>query len=346
MLSKKEIKGILVPILKQLEEKRQEIKGKSNQHQLVLIISFLVSLGALGGIVALVNTTPKIPSELKVALVVILIIVICVAIGSIVFNGNKVEKFRQHFEATVKVTCYQPVFEAWKAGTTYHPTQKLPKAFLEEAEILGSYNEYAGDDYCKGTLADGRSFQFSELELKKITRAIDGNKVIRPVFEGLFFVLENVNPFKGYSGRVIITSKEQPTRILKKENIRPQNDSILDANFEPAIKSFTHQRQLFEQRYTVISGSPMDLNVALSDHFVEQINGLTDLIQEPIKLIFEDGKLYAAFSSQADFWRVSIEQSWHNKQELDQQIDDFQLTFELMDRLIAATASPDVDASA
>lgn len=348
MLSQQEIKDLLTPNLKQLEQERQAIKSQSDKHKTVLRVGGVVFFGAIGGIIAL-NTKmigEQLDEEMKLGLIIALVVFGLSAFIAMALTGNKAEKLRQNFEATVKVNCYQPVFEAWKPTTAYFPQQKVAQSIIVDSQMVGNYNEYKGDDYCSGRLADGRQFQFSELELNQVTRDSEGSENRKNVFKGLFFVLEGVETFKDYPGRVTINSKKESKFSFKKIIGRPQNDTILDANFEPSTGSREHLRKIFEERYKVEGSSHyVDSEEALSDHFVTQVNGLTDIIKRPIRISFKEDKLYAMFWSTPDFWRVELERPLYNSVQLAKQVADFKLNFEFMDRLISATASPDLEVS-
>lgn len=338
MPSRPEIEEILLQTLQQLEEERRALKKKSNQHQVLLAIGIGVSIGSIGTTIALVKVVEGLSGKVKVPLVVVLIIVASLAIALARFSRKEIEKLRQQFEAMVRANCYPPVLKAWNTNATYHTQQKIPEALFERAQLFTSYNEYKGQDYCKGTLADGRSFQFSTLELNDITRNTDGEKVSRMVFEGVFFVLENVEPLQEYSGQVTITTKKETARFFKRKKSLPPEDNILDADFEPSIGSSTYERQLFDKQYTLSSDSSIDLNEVLSDDFVALMNGLASINPKPITIGFEEGTLYAMFWNTPDFLKWSIQPSENNKRQIAQQVDDFQAKFECMDRLISAAS--------
>lgn len=344
MLSKEEIKEILIPRLKEFETQRQAIHQYRTPKNIALF--FMIGAIAIFIGVGISGVEESLQKMVKIFCGVVGVVSLIAFIALVFYIYNQEQKF----EKKVKAQCYQPVFEAWKKGMVYKHNQCISKEVVKASGMIGEYNEHKGDDYGEGKLEDGRTFFFSELELNEVHRDSEGDESSRNVFKGLFFVLDGVQLYKE-QGRIKVSSKRDirdsffkqlPPKTTKKS---PLDMGILDADFvapqqkKEAIALSKEQLQAnFERLYRVdaeqINSSDFSAN------FMEQVNEIAELIVRPIRICFDQERVYAIFWSTPDFWKVSTAQPLYNEAQLEKQVADFQLNFEFMDRIIAATKTP------
>ncbi|MGH1336181.1 MAG: DUF3137 domain-containing protein [Aureispira sp.] len=339
MLSQQQIEQLLHPILQQLEVERKEVAEAVRLNSVqamvgsILMLLFSISVAA---IVFAVNGP----------FIFLLLFVIIPFIITMLhrFSQEKSTRLQQIFEEKVKTEVYQQLFKTWKADCTYLPTKFIPSADFKQAQLYASFNDYQGDDYCRGKLEDGRHFHFSELLVRqRINHAKEDPSSYQVIFKGLFFVLQGPHIFQTIPHPTWITPQKQAAYQHKKKKQQPPSksadykDSILDANFAASSAVKKEDRSLFDQLYQIKSPVQWTVRRKMSSNFQEQLNYMRVNLRQKVSLSFQGDKIYLAVPHNFDFWIVNAKESLLAPQRLSYLAWNFKIAFEILERLENAT---------
>ncbi len=334
MLDTSSIKALLLEEVQPLEvqRKRSISKIRSNSWYSTAMVPLGMAL-FIGLLVYLPSM--KTLGEFAFWFYFFLAIIFILIIRKIQINlQEKSDLLKDQFESRVKNDLYQGIFKRWNDTITYLPKEVIDEELFRKAALHNNYSIYKGDDYCEGTLPDGRRFQFSEVLAQRIEHYSDGysqdiSSHNIPVFKGLFFVLEDTLPFKGFDSRLKISppiisrdstqkkkKKKLPPPSTKKPNTSSYNDNILDAGFsdfvpvqQPKKTASEPQKPLFDRLYEVTTYGDSFTKDKLPSELCEQLNYWRTVKQQQISVSFYENKAYFTTRHQLDFWPVSLEHS-------------------------------------
>lgn len=355
MLDQQQIEELLMPQLQVLEVERMAIQKKIKQQQAMWI--FLLVLVVFIAIVFYSVDWPMIsPSLGTIVLLFLSVLFIGFPVARHFWDKSR-QQWASNFEEKVKTSVYQNVFQAWNEGIVYEPTSFVQEEHFKQAALHKDYSLYEGDDYCRGQLADGRRFEFSELSAKRVTEMVSDNGVYSshniPVFKGLFFVLEDTLPFQGFDGRLHIKptlqekqpkkKKKKPKKVPVKKAPARYNENILDAdlsNFKAAPLQPTSKKPIvapFDRVYTVNSFNNTDLRDQLPQEFCVQMGYLRTMLQQQVSISFLNNKAYFSSRHQLDFWDVPIDNSLISSARVRHLAWNFKQTFMLLETIASIT---------
>lgn len=349
MLHQTQIEQLLLPKLEALEEERaavhQVLKGRLLRSQLLVAFSMITVIGTCV-IAALYDLSDAINALLPIGV----ILVLSITAGFYLFTQSDNKKLRERFQKTVKTAVYNEVFEAWNATASYSPEGYVQQNHFKKANLYRNFNRYTGDDYCQGTLPDGRRFQFSELNVQRVEQVSDDHTRTVPVFKGLFFVLENTLPAKDLDQSLAIQPKERTTKKQGKKKAKPKpkakaprryNDNILDADIslpEPQQEAPIQEIEvpLFDQLYD-ITPSNFATRAKLSKEFCDNIVKMQTQQRQNIALHFVNNTAYMTCKHHLDFWPVQLELSMLSKARVRHVAWSFAVAFGLLQLLAEGT---------
>ena len=312
MVNQQQIEAALQPHLQVLEPKRIAFK-----RQIIF-----TGLACLAIVVLIVSVSYSFISNLSEAVrpeLAILFISLCTFFPTflasfIAWQQFNIQKAAVHkaYQALIRKEGYLPVFQEWNTSLTYSPEQVISQEELTRAAVIDTYDVLKGDDYCEGTLEDGRPFRFSEIELleERERWGSDGYKEIyyAPLFKGLFFALENTRPYSTFSSHLKLearTTHLEARRSSLKDFFRSSTTDILDAGFE--VLSSGNKDSL--EHHFDIDKKEQSYTSSFSPALKKQLIELKEDLQGQLTLVFDQDTCYIAVSHEGEFWHTPLHQS-------------------------------------
>lgn len=347
MLKPSEIEQLLVQGLQPLEEERanlhQWVKRDNWIRKLVLAVVLLAGL---------YGTSFFGDDAFKITLGVWLTVAYLAISSSRKWLETRQGKVRDNFEQKVKKEVYEAVFKAWNFNSAYRPQQAIAEEDFKDGGLYWGHTHYSGQDYCIGFLADGRKFQFSNLTTYKLVKEKDEDGNYKsyevPIFQGLFFVLENTLPYPNFDEWARITP-DLAVAPSSKEKVKAPPPStyyenILDADLEyytPQEGSSEPPALLFDRLYTVANaeGTAPDLRAKLPSALTQQLSYFKSFYGQHFSIYFGNNKAYFASQQKVDFWQVPIETSLMDATRIKQLIGEFRTAFLLLEKIATTTHS-------
>ncbi|MFK7795912.1 MAG: hypothetical protein AB8E82_00555 [Aureispira sp.] len=347
-MNQQQIVTHLTPLLKNLEEERIRIKNTITR---TAFVAQTILIG--GAVLAVLFASTVLPTLGEDGQ--FLIILFCSFIFMLwCFQAYIKKKNAQKsvdFEYQVKTEVYEKIFHTWNSSSQYIPDACVEEDYFRAAGLHHGYSIYKGDDYCEGQLADGRSFQFSELLTQRVVQDWSDSAPHKiPVFKGLFFVIDNTLPFEGFEGRLTIEPK--PKEESKQKKTQPKksipkpkkfHEGVLDADFlsqQVTKKSYDPKKtipSLFDRIYTVNDvGNPF-AKEKLSVDFCQQLGYLRSLLNHQISVTFYQNKVYFSSRHQLDFWPVTVDHALLTEARVRHVAANFAAAFLLLEKIANTT---------
>lgn len=253
---------------------------------------------------------------------------------------KKQQEFLKTFEVKVKTGVYQEMFLTLNKSCSYQPTQFITEEVFRQSNLFASGYGYKGDDYCTGTLEDGRSFEFSELAAgkhsfeKNSTTYEDDASII---FKGLFLIINGPHNLPHTNKpTVIVPTKQQDYHQKTTEKVATPHHNILDADFITPIKEEV-KRALFDQIYQVECANNVNIRQNLSEEFCAQLNYIKTGLRQQVFVSIQTNKIYIALPSPFSFWVVNIKKPLMDTQQVQHLAWNFKMAFEVLERLSSTT---------
>lgn len=346
------IEALLLQQLQPLEEERAALYQsitRENWGRKVLIMVFL-----LAGLFA---TFAYAGQYILVALAIFITLAYLGISSSRKRLQEKHEKMEMAFEQKVKTGAYQAVFKTWNPIASYLPQQFVEGELFEKAGLHTAYTSYKGEDYCRGALADGRGFEFSEVTAHRTVQYFQNGEYSThqvPVFKGLFFVLSNTLPYAGFDGRVKIQPailNQESTKEPIPEELLPKVPSfyhadILDADFSEALAQQKKESSkplptLFERAYRVEVIHPEEQEALIKEQLplelTQQLGYLKSFYGQQFSICFDDNKAYFTSRQQLDFLQVPLEHSLISEVRIKHLAKNFNTAFMLLEKMAEVT---------
>lgn len=345
MLTQHQLEQQLLPALQPLEIERAALSERFRIKRVQLIASIAISVLLILIILAVM---PRGNSTLTtIPLVIGAIFIPIIGAGTLSYNKEKEHNLTKQFEAKVKQSVYQQVFKTWKSNAVYIPQQFIAKATFKKSQLYPKFDNYTGDDYCKGKLENGRRFELSELVVHQEYHTYEGGTEYKPIFKGLFFAIQGPHLLDGQFGDAQILPQPYEDYKKKKEARKKAKDkpsskykeNILDADFSAtlAAKNKLSETPLFDQLYQLKSETEWTVRRKLTPEFYDQLNQMRSTLRQSVSLSFKDDTVYMAVPHQFDFWIVNIKEPLTNPQRVRYLAWNFRIAFELLERLEQAT---------
>ncbi|MGH1336180.1 MAG: hypothetical protein ACRBFS_08635 [Aureispira sp.] len=344
MVNQKQIEASLQPYLEALEPKRINYR-----RQIALTGFFCLAIVVLsvGGCYFLFSNLseavrPELANLFK-GLCTFFPSILVAFIASQQFNIQKAAIYKA-YQSLVRTEGYLPVFQEWNANLSYFPEQVINKEDLEQVSLLKENDLIKGDDYCEGTLEDGRSFRFSEIELLEEQERRDSDGYLEtyhtPFFKGLFFVLEQTRPYPEFSDQLRLEARTThlTTRTSSlKDFFKKSTTDILDADFEIIA---SNNRDLLEHHFAIDQTKQ-----AYADQFPpilkERLIELKEALQNQLTIAFNQETCYVAVSHEGEFWDTPLHQSLKKPYVYQNLAWNFAHCFMILEEVAAMTVTKD-----
>lgn len=346
MLPQQQIEQALLTPLQQLEKERKEVLGqlrKANIQGGIGVVAVLIISVCM--LFAFFQEGDGVTQLFPFIVVIIAPIILYVTYLDL---NSKHQIIQQQFEGKVKAEVYQQVFKTWKDHCSYQPQKAIPQALFKKSGLYAAYDNYQGDDYVQGKLEDGRSFQFSELLVrKKVSNKGENNDNYETIFKGLFFVLEGPHVLQNLLNPTVIKPRrqddfyqQQRKKQLSKSKPAPYEEGILDANFSASLTSKKEtENSLFDQLFTIINPEQWTVRRKLSPQFYDHLTHLRAQLRQQITMSFQREAIYIGVAHQFDFWVVNIKESLVSPERLRYLAWNFSVAFEVLERLAEGTTT-------
>lgn len=349
MLPQHQIEQTLLPPLQQLEQERKEVLSQLQIATVQSVVGAAVVL-IIGFLIFLVTSQVSNGSFIFVFIITLIITPTLLYIIHSQFQ-TKTKQLQQQFAGKVKIEVYQQVFKTWKENSIYMPKKKVPPALFKKSGLYDYFDNYQGDDYVQGKLEDGRTFQFSELLVR---RKVNSNKQeqdnYETIFKGLFFVLEGPHVLQNLLNPTVIKPRRQDEYHKKQQQQRKKQlsqsktaahkEDILDADFSAALSSKKEtENSLFDQLFTIVSPEQWTVRRKLSQDFYDHLTHLRAQLRQQITMSFQKEAIYIGVNHQFDFWVVNVKESLVSPQRLRYLAWNFSVAFELLERLAEGTTT-------
>lgn len=347
MFPQQKIEQALEAPLQQLEKERKKVLNKLSLNIVQGIASILVSL-VIG--ITFLSLFSHIGETFGLATVIFVPLLGGIAYAIYKHFDSRAHLFQKQFETRVKTEVYQEVFKTWKENSIYLPQKHIARTVFKKSGLYGHHDDYQGDDYVQGKLEDGRSFQFSELLVRKRTnRKGENNDNFETIFKGLFFVLEGPHVLQSLLNPTVIKprkqddyykqQKQQRKRQLSQLKSNKHNDGILDANFSASLSSQKEAEEatLFDQLFTIVSPEQWTVKRKLPQKFYDHLTHLRAQLRQQITMSFQRDRLYIGVAHQFDFWVVNVKESLVSPQRLRYLAWNFALAFEILEKIAEST---------
>jgi hypothetical protein len=280
--------------LSALEKERLEIASQISKkiRTITLVCLGLFGIALLYGLSQLGNGLPA--SMVFVPLFIAAIVVSIIGGVAYLVSTSKPKKI---YKNTIKDKIYSKALEAYNSTVTYHPNQFIAVALFDRAKLFGRHTNYKGDDLCRGNLADGRSFQFSELEVYYKQKSYQGNRRNRnsnnsttTVFKGLFY---EVQLPKNINARVKIVPDigEGVFGDVGKFMQGVVNKAMSAMSVQDPIVRFDNHPD-FERAFKVMSNEELVARRLLTPELIQQLLQFKEYAKGNLYLSFVDNACY------------------------------------------------------
>lgn len=352
MLDQAQIEQLILSKLELLEQERMATCQVIKNH--LLRVRWLVVLSVVTVIAVCIIAALCDLLEVTGLLLFIGVIVV----GSSIVRFNRVTKrnntkLRARFKQKVQIAIYKEIIQAWNSTAQYYSGGYVVQAHYQSAHLFNAFNRYRGDHHFMGTLADGRPFEFSELNVWLENREYDEGPDPIPVFKGLFFVLDHTLPIKDFEGSLMIkpktpTSKRPPRQPTKpKRRMLPPDDNnsldVGDSSNEEQSETtpMGPERSLFEQLYEIIPDTTA-ARAQLSDKLCDSLVKMHTQHYQNVSLRFRNddfinNRVYMACQHNLEFWPVELEVPMLSQARVQPVARSFAVAFKLLEMLVQNT---------
>ncbi len=346
MLTTRQLETSLETYLTPLESKRVQLR---RQIFVSAVVYLLLAVAATGACLLLFYNASGVVNPAFKELFIGLCTVFPSALVSLVlwqqFSLRKT-KLQKAYRSLIRSEGFLPAFNTWNKSLTYHPEAVIPQKDLDDSQTIINYDLLKGDDYCEGVLEDGRPFRFSEIELleKKTRWNTNGYEetYYAPLFKGLFFVLEDTEPYSNFKDYLKLTAV-WPLSPTKKNSTRAwfkkYDTTILDDDFERnAVRASNFQQSFVfqdsNQAVIATKNAPIE---AFSPDFKKRLLHLKEALDDNLLLVFKGTTCYVAAAHQGEFWKVPIRNSLAAGPIRQELAANFTRCFMILDELAAMT---------
>lgn len=360
MSNSNSIKTIIFKELMLHEKERNTILRKIKNHNVLLWLGFILAMGTFFALIYNNTGADFIIGLIVNGIAALSFLVLFVFLVKHAADKKKPESIEQ-FEDRMKIAVFEKVVKRLTAKIHYAPKEKIDRAHVQntflQKPLAAPTNSYTGGHLCTGTLHNGRSFQFSEINISELLPqentlekpSLDSDKT----FQGLFILLENSVPIPQFSGQLALTPKElvfkeeqelsltkEIKRSLKKPKTQLYDNTILDADFSTYLSDSLalSPQEVFKQSYTIQGKG--DQEPTLSPK-IYNITFLNTALGAPIHLLFNDKNTYALVEQTFNVQDFYTQDSMYTPYVVERLAKQFKAFFALLDLLAENTYNAD-----
>ena len=306
-MQQQEIETLLKPMLERLEPQRQQVRKKIWYNIILGIPQRILAIAAT--FVVLYFLSQFVEHHALSLFLYVLFYPIALIIGATYTQVTKKNiLLAKEFEDYIKTELFTSIFKKWNASIKYSPSQGIDQATFNLVGTKTDYNTYSGDDYCTGTLEDGRTFQFSEITQLHITGK-EADAYNPQIQRSLLLILEDSLLLKEHSAPIRISSNAlvpaiKTNKLFKKAS--PKHlEAILDA--EPTTPTTNQETTIpLGPNFQLESLHTGAIAPLLTEEWKQDLQYLNQVLRNDLVLLSQKGICYLWVQHKSPFWEVPI----------------------------------------
>jgi len=209
--------------------------------------------------------------------------------------------------------------------TTFRANDKVASHKFTASGLFGSYDDYYGEDYFRGTTEDGQKFEFSEVRATRTTRDSDGDTNTTTVFDGVLFVLE-AKTTATTDVRVLPDTAEKSFGGIGKF-IQKNLGSL----FQKGSMVYLKEHPEFEKEFVVYAQSEEEARRILTPTMIGAIYNLKYKWDRPLRVSFVGTNVYIALSTSQNYFKADVNKSVLEDALLKELYDELALCFAVVE---------------
>ena len=296
----------LYPDLKDLEDKRQQLKQK-----VLSIGAFIVLIASL---VAFYIISHNLPIDF----------LIFDTFATVVVLSILYKKMTKNYAREFKELIIAPLIKEIESSFNYQPYKYISPAYFNRAKFFTSNpDRTSGNDYVTGKI-DGIEVTFCDFHAEKKHKDSKGRTSWSTMFQGLFVVTEF--PKKFHSSTIVLPDFAQ--------NIFGDFiGSLLQANNFSRKQLVKMDSPEFEKNFVVYGDDQVEARYILTPAFMQRILNFKKRSQAPLYLSFRGNIMYMGISYNKDMFEPSVFRSLLEYKIAMEYVDTLHLVMGLVDDL-------------
>lgn len=246
---------------------------------------------------------------------------------------SKTKAPKQVLKDRIKEEVYKTAIAHWYPEMIYQHQEKIQEETYKAADLFGRYDIYKGDDYFEGTLPNGLSLAFSELEVKAEDRNSHNSNSISTVFKGLFFVLQ--------------LPEAIPATVKILPDVAERSMGKLGVYFQKKLGQLGHKNShlvyfeeypAFEKEFVVYGEEEAFTRQFMTPALVDTLSQLGEETKE-LALSVSGKQLYMAVGTKEAFLKVAIDKPLTSTAFVNALVVDLNYSLQLVNYLTKLTES-------